>query len=308
MSDRFSFSRLGPGDDESWFRIGTLEVTTTWLVTFISIFGVIVSAFVPSLMVAMALFPQEVLHGQVWRLITWPLVNDPSRTIWTVLTIFFFWYFGTQLERNLGRIPFARFLAWLTLALSIVAVALSALLNSAQPILAGLSSIQLIVVLLFIGEHPTARFFFNIPGWVIAAVLVGIQVLAYVGALAAGQGGAGVLLLNLLIGLLVAAALARRYGMLDEVPVINSLPGGGPAAPRPTRQRRPRRQSRRQARRHGSATVTPGPWGAASSSAAGSDRARLDALLDKIHASGMDSLSKKERQELTDLSRRLRDS
>lgn len=302
MSDRFSFSRLGPGDDESWFRIGTLAVTTTWLVTFISIFGVIVSAFAPRLMIAMALFPQEVLHGQVWRLFTWPLVNDPARTIWTVLTIFFFWYFGTQLERGLGRDRFARFLAWLTLALSIVAVVLSAALSSPQPVLAGLSAIQLIVVLLFIGEHPTARFFFNIPGWVIAAVLVGIQVLAYVGALAAGSGGAGVLLLNLLIGLLVSAALARRYGMLEEVPVINSLPGGGPSAPRPKRQRRPRRQSRR----HGAATVTPGPWGASSSSPDGSDRARLDALLEKIHASGMESLSKKERHELTELSRRLR--
>ncbi len=35
--------------------------------------------------------------------------------------------------------------------------------------------------LVFIAEYPFARFFFGIPAWAIGAVIVGIQVLQYLG-------------------------------------------------------------------------------------------------------------------------------
>ena len=58
-----------------------------------------------------------------------------------------------------------------------------------------------------------------------------------------------------------------------------------------------------------SGSVVSGPWAGSSSGhayAPTSDRAKLDALLDKISEGGMDSLSKSELKQLETLRRRLR--
>ena len=50
------------------------------------------------------------------------------------------------------------------------------------------------VLLVFIAEYPRRRFFFNIPGWVIGVVIIGISVLGYIGK------RDWLLLVNLLLG------------------------------------------------------------------------------------------------------------
>jgi hypothetical protein len=67
----------------------------------------------------------------------------------------------------------------------------------------------------------------------------------------------------------------------------------------PHRKREPKR-SRRPA-------VVAGPW-AGTESSVSSDQSELDNLLDKISASGIDSLSKAEKERLNQLSKRLRGS
>jgi len=285
---RFRFQSSPHGDHESWFRIGSLEVTTTWLVTFLATSGFVLYAISPAIGQGLALYPTEVTHGgQVWRLATWPVVNHPD--FWSALTIFFFWYFGSHLEReNLDRNRFAKYLAVLTLVLSALAIVMSLAFSSVFPILVGLGTSELVVVLLFIAENPHVRFFFNIPGWLIGAVLVVLPVLAMLG----DRDWLG--LLHFLLGLLLAAVLATWVGLLNDYSFI-------PRLDRRSRPRRPRPQARPRGQM---GTVTQGPW--MSSGGAGSDQARLDALLDKISEGGMDSLSSKERKELLELRRRLR--
>lgn len=294
MAGRFRFSGVpGGGEADPWFRIGTLDVTTTMFVTLLSASMFVVYAIVPAFIELFVLFPSEVWQRlQFWRIVTWPLTNPIS--IWSVVSIFFFWYFGSQLEGNLGRRRMANLLGWLTITLGVLAVLFSLFFQSVNPVMAGLSTIGLVILLLFIAENPHIRFLFDIPGWLIALVFVGINVLSLLGARMLID------LLNFLVGLAVAAVVARSAGLLQEyhsVPDLAFFRHRQPRAAKPSR--RPRKQ------RGGSASVVTGPWSGSSSQSA-SDRAKLDELLDKISASGLDSLSKAELKQLETLRRRLR--
>lgn len=299
VSDRFMFRR-GSGESDPWFRIGTLDVGTTMLLTLASVVGFVLYAVSPSIISALVLVPGDVLRGYVWTVLTWPLANAPD--LWSALTIFFFWYFGTQLEQGLGKRKFLWLLGLTTLTMSVIAMLISLVFQSYGPVLGGLGALQLIVVLLFIAENPHIRFFFNIPGWLIGAVLVLLPVLQYVG------NRAWLELLNLLLGLVAAAIIARAQGMLADYHFIPQVAGRRPAQRRPTQRRTPkagRTMRRRGQHPAGSGQrVVQGPW--TSVGAAGSPQAELDALLDKISASGMESLSTKEKNRLQELSRQLR--
>ncbi len=282
----FSAGR-GPGDP--WFRIGTLDVNTTMLVVLLSVAAFVVFAVEPydkPVMYALALDPQSVLHGQVWRLLTWPL-SYPSLGLFDVVAVFFFWYFGNDLETNdLSRDRMLRFVVGVVVVLGLLSVVLSVLLPISG-FLTGLGSAEIMVLLAWIAEHPERRFLFNVPAWLFGVIIVGIQVLQFVGYREWS------LLLNLLLGIVLCALVARSVGLLSEYSWLPQLrrPIGRQRAARPRRQRK------------GSVdTVVAGPWDRPVSS----DQARMDRLLDKIHASGSDSLSDAERRELLELRDRLR--
>ena len=238
VAGRFSFSvpeRRNASDP--WFRIGTLDVTTTILVILLSAASMVLWAIDGSAWSYLILDPAEVKSGQVWRLVTWPLANEP--TIWAVITLGIFWYFGRELEGMLGRVRFAVLLLLLTIVPGIVAVLLDIPL-------AELAIVELSVFLIFIAEYPYARFFFGIPAWAIGAVIVGIQVLQYLG------NRQEELILLLLVSIATAALTARAFGLassLHWIPKI-PLPGSGGGG---------RKRRRRQRGSSGGSVVT-GPW------------------------------------------------
>lgn len=301
VAGRFSFSvpeRRNASDP--WFRIGTLDVNTTILVIILCAASMVLWAIDQSAWLNLALLPDEVRAGQVWRLVTWPLANQPG--IWEVLTLAIFWYFGRELEGMLGRARFAVLLLLVTVIPGLAAVLLDI------PI-AELAPVELAVFLIFIAEYPFARFFFGIPAWAIGAVIVGIQVLQYLGNRQEER------ILLLLVSIATAALTARSFGLATSLPWIPKIPlptGGGGG--------RRRRSARR--RSAGGGSVVDGPWGGAPSPPRRSsgaslpqppgppvpdgDQAELDALLDKISDLGMDGLSNEEKRRLNDLSKRMR--
>jgi Family of unknown function (DUF6576) len=285
----FRFPGSAGGQHDPWFRIGTLEVTTTWFVVLLSSVLLVVGAFAPSVTEALALLPSYVRSGQVWRIVTWPFANDIRTGIWPVITIFFFWYFGGMLEEEIGRARMARMLLWMTVFVGLLAVILSAPFGWFQPTLVGLGTLELLVLLIWIAERPTARFLFNIPAWVFGAVIVAIQLLQ----LTAFR--SWLVLLHFVLSLGIGALVARHYGLLQEYTALPrfSTPGS-----------RPKRPRRRPASTGGG--VVAGPWEGSSIPRVDSDRAKLDALLDKISESGMDSLTSGERKQLDVLRRRIR--
>lgn len=310
MAGRFSLSmpgRRGPSDP--WFRIGTLDVTTTVLVVLTCAVGLFVWALEGPqrpILSRLVLVPDEVLNGQVWRIVTWPIPNEP--TIWVVFMLAVFWYFGTEIEGLLGRNRFAIFL----LAVTIVPGIVGTLIDLPQ---FGIRAVQLCVFLVFVAEYPFARFFFGLPAWVLAAVIVGIEFLQLLG----NRDEKGILFR--LVSIAVAGVTARTMGLAGNLPWIPALPMGGRRSGRRRRAKPPRgRGGGRSAR--GGGDVVAGPWTSSSRSGptgslplppptvqsadAIADQAELDTLLDKISNSGMDGLNFDEKRRLNELSKRMR--
>jgi len=298
MAGRFSFSvpeRRNAGDP--WFRIGTLEVTTTILVVLLSVAGMFVYAVDRSLWNELVLWPEDVRNGEVWRIFTWPLANDPD--LWTVITLAIFWYFGREIEGLLGRARFAVLLLLLTVIPGLVGT----LVDWPQ---AGLRPVEMAVFLIFVAEYPYARFFFGIPAWALGAVFLGIELLQ----LLSDRNQDGILFL--LATIATAAITARTMGLASSLTWIPAIPVG--------RSSSSGGHKRRQSRPRGGGDVVAGPWPSTRSGPSRSsdlpqpppppaytaEQAELDALLDKISEVGMDGLSNDEKRRLNDLSKRMR--
>ncbi|SDL19941.1 rhomboid family intramembrane serine protease [Tessaracoccus oleiagri] len=268
---------------DAWFRIGRLDVTSTMLVLFLAFAGLVVSLFSPTIGRALYFEPQLLLQAEVWRLFTWPLANYLS--FWTLLTFLLLWYFGTSLENTLGRDRMLRLYVEIWAALT-VSMGLVGLLLPGSTALMGIDQIEFVVLLLWIADNPHRRFFFNIPAWVVGAFFLGLQVLTMLASAAWGA------LVGLALGLLLVAMAAKRLGLLAD---ISWIPGsrrsgrrGGRRRPRGPEDMAPRPM--REHRRHHHLT----------------DEERMDQLLERISAVGLDGLSKRERDELEKLRRRRR--
>lgn len=257
--------------------MGRIEVNTVVLVVLIAVISGLAWVAVPALPMHLMYTPELVAAGEPWRLVTWPFANDLS--LWTVITLAMFWYFGTDLERLIGRTR----MLWLLLGMwasFTAAYTVVAVVAGSGRGLFGLGSIEFLLLLLWIAEYPGRRFIFNIPAWVVGAILVAVQVFG----LLAARDIPG--LLSLLLSFVLVAIVARAVGLLGEYPWIpGRMVSGRPVAARAPRV--PRAQAR-QATRHAS------------------DRERLDALLDQINAGGLNSLSDSQRRELMKLRDRLR--
>lgn len=257
---------------ESWFRIGPIAVTSTVLVTMLGIVGTVLSALVPGLIGATALISAPVFAGQLWRLATWPWFDQIS--IFTALTLLMFWYFGSFLEAELGKVKMLKFLV-VVWAVVTVAHLLAGLVMMNSAVAIGLGMPQLLLLLLFIMEQPRRPFFFGIQAWIIGLILVALQVLQLISMRNWGS------LLALVLTMALTAILVRRYfGLLTEYSWLNGIGSASRAHQKPSRRTRVQQQ-----RHH-------------------NDEARIDELLGKISAGGMAALSKKELSELHALRKR----
>jgi membrane associated rhomboid family serine protease len=304
--------RRGPSDP--WFRIGTLDVTTATAVAALSLVSFFVYAADKTLLRWVAFLPPDVAHGEVWRLITWPLLNQPD--IWTVFSVFLLWWFGNQLEGDFGRVRFTKF---------ILAVALvPAILTTGYYYLSGgltisnldslgvinsraITLVELGVFVAFIAEHASAKFFFGIPAWVMGAVIIAVDVLRYLG---------DRLFLALVFELVMAGSallLVRAFGFGHDVPwvplvrlpkfLVSDGSGKTTGKPRPTAAGRTR--TVKKAKRSTAPTV--GPWPGSTGGPVNSTQHDVDRILDKIASSGMASLTPEERAQLEAASRARRD-
>jgi membrane associated rhomboid family serine protease len=278
---------------KGWFRAGEVEITTTAIMVALGVVSMFVYA-IDKVFLSEGIFAGYLVRdGEVWRVATWPLVNEPS--IWTVISLAFFWFVGHQIEDEIGRVRF--------LVLEVVATIVSAAIVSAIPLTAatgGASGLRILAFGLLVViaiRDPQRPFFFGIPLWILVAGFAVIEVLQLVGDRLWGQ-----LLLEAAV-IAVTLVGAAAYGLVDVLPFVPRV-----GAPRPSGGGRGRRKRAKGAR----GTVTQGPWSTPSGSApAGPSRleqAELDVLLDKIGQDGIDSLSKQERQRLDELSRKMRGS
>jgi membrane associated rhomboid family serine protease len=258
-------------------------VGTTDFVAGVSLLMMIVYAVSPPFVGALVLTPSDVLRGFVWQLVTWPLANGPS--FWTIWNVVVFWFTGRQLERELGKGRFGWMLLGITVAGSLLAVLLALAFRADEPMLAGLGTMSMLVVLIFIAENPRMPFFFGIPAWVLGLVIVVLPLLSYVAA------RAWIGLLHFVLSIVAAAIIAKFAGLLSRyafVPGHTYTPG----------QRKPKRKAAPRASARPS-NVVQGPWLGPEPPAREDEE--MDALLDKIMAHGLDSLTGRERKRLEEL-------
>ena len=64
--------------------------------------GYILRMINPNLIAYMYLDPYMILHGQVWRLITWLVIPPTGTSIFTIITLIFYFSIGRSLERAWG--------------------------------------------------------------------------------------------------------------------------------------------------------------------------------------------------------------
>lgn len=66
------------------------------------VLGYLLQILYPNIMTYLSLNPYEILHGQVWRIVTWLLIPPGTMGIFTIIMLFFYYSLGNSLERTWG--------------------------------------------------------------------------------------------------------------------------------------------------------------------------------------------------------------
>jgi hypothetical protein len=166
---------------------------------------------------------------------------------------------------------------------------------------AGIRTVELGVFVAYALENPRTRFMFNIPAWIMAAVIVGIEVLQ----LSGNRDGGGIVLLFVLLA--TAVVMLKSLGMGSDLPAWVPrvpLPGivGPKRKPGPTKRAKDliKRAEKAEASVTDISTMRPME---VSPEAKRARQAKIDGILDKISAHGINSLDE---EELTILNERKR--
>jgi membrane associated rhomboid family serine protease len=229
----------------------------------------------------------RVLGGEVWRVLTYGLVNPPS--LWFAIDMVLIVWFGRELERELGRRNFL----WLCLGLYLAPVLLLTLaagfgLNTSLSGQGG--GFGLFIA--FATLYPGALMLFNLQARWVALILVGIYTLIGLGQ----RDVAGLLSLGATAGFAYLCVLQLRGQPLFPwwpAPRTRKATAG---SSRPSAKVIPFPDSPAKPVARAVAT-TPAPRPAAPR-VPPADMAEIDALLDKIAHSGIASLTAAERARL----------
>lgn len=295
----FNMGRFGSSDDP-WFRVGNVDVNTTIFVVGLGVLSIFVWAIEgPShpLLGRLWFVPSLVAEGQVWRLLTWPIPNDPD--IWTILLLAVFFMLGSQLEASMGRRMFTAYLVTLVLVPPVVAT-LFHLVTDSNGLVLGLRFLELGVLVGFALRAPNARFWPGIPAWGIAAGIIVLDLLQYV-----GVRNQGLSILFLLTTVAVSLLMVRSMGFAEDADWLPKLPLPASLGGSPT-QSSGRSTTKRKRRGRANLTVAPASPAAPRRELSRLEEAEIDAILDQVSAHGMDSLTPQQRKRLEEHSKRLR--
>lgn len=273
-------SRFGGGDDP-WFRIGSLDVGSSGVAGLLVLIGMVLYAIegsARSISRQLVFVSSDVLSGQVWRLLTWFVPDRPS--LWVIISAAIIYLLGSQLEANIGRIRMAQFLVVLVLIPSVAATLLD-LIGFAPIVLNGGDLLGSAIFYAFVAHMPTAKFFFGIPGWVLAAVFVALEILS----LLADRNSALLLLLFIRVAGTVVAA--RSFGLAQDLPMIPriAIPGGGGGG-----------GGSSGGRGRGKSKRTSAPLSVVQDNRF--EDLDIDAILDQVSAFGVDSLTSEQKKRL----------
>lgn len=279
---------------DPWFRIGTVDIGTTGVVSLVVLFGVLLSAAEGAgnpVSAELAFFSSDVTSGEIWRLVTWWVASVSAfSSIISAAVIFFI---GGQIEGALGRVRMAKFVGVLILIFPLAALALY-IVGFKSLGLAAADEISRAMFYTLILLRPGIRFLFGIPAWVLGAVFFVIELLDNIEA----RDGTRVLFMFLTLGLVFLTA--KAFGLANDIPWIPDIRrvssgasggaspfSGGTSSRSASSGGRLRRPSRK-------TPVRPPVVGVDSSF----EDMGIDEILDQISAFGIESLNSAQRKKL----------
>jgi membrane associated rhomboid family serine protease len=216
-------------------------------------------------------FSEEVLRGQIWRVLTYGLINVPDLQFRWVLDLVMMAFFGREVEKAWGRRTFLGFYATIYLISPLLLTAIGRWMP--WPLAGETGALAIFVA--FATLYPGALMMFNILAKWAAIIIVSIYALIYVN----DHAWAPLICLAATCGF--AYAFVRHYQGHFSLPDFKFW------------KRRPKLRvlpdlPAKPAGKAASAPLTP----------KGTSMAEVDALLDKIAQSGYASLTAKERAKL----------
>jgi membrane associated rhomboid family serine protease len=237
----------------------------------------------------------DVLHGQVWRLLTYAFLHSTS-TPWHILwNMLFLWWFGSEVEDLYGPREFTLFYLASALFGGIFHVVFAGLgWISPLPVIGASGAVTTVLVLCAI-HFPTKLIYvfmlFPVPIWLFVVVSVFLDFYAFV-----GRNGGGTAVDVHLAGALFAFIYYKQHWRLSGLWLdLRSW------------RRKRNRPSLRVFR--GEEEAEPAPVIAPTAPLSLDDEqleAKVDAILEKISRSGKESLTENERQLLLRASERIK--
>jgi membrane associated rhomboid family serine protease len=238
---------------------------------------------------AFVLTKQAVLHGEVWRLLTYAFLHDPDNVMHIIFNMLGLWWFGSDVEDLYGPREFLAFYLVSAVAGGVVYVLLGYMqLGPSGPCLGASGAVTAVLVLCAL-HFPTRTIWFWVipmPIWLFVVIIVLYDAHTF---LTGARTGVAVTVH------LAGAAFSFAYYKL-EWRLTSFLPGLPNLRAWKQQLSRPRLRVYRE-----EAPTPPHPVSVAAPSPAGPEvdeqlEAKLDAVLEKVARFGQHSLTEGERQ------------
>jgi len=231
--------------------------------------------------------PTKVLSGQIWRLLTYAFCHDVHSLLHIIFNMLFLWWFGKTLESMYGSREFLLFYLTAAMAAGLAFLGLGLVMGSLTPAIGASGSIMA-VVMVYAMHFPRHRIYIwgILPieiRWLVAMYVV-FDLLPVLNGLSGGPGAGDNIAHSAHLGGLAFGFFYCKYNIRLERLL------GRFRRPRLDRIVGPRRKFKIYQPTH------EGPR-------ENLDQ-QVDAILDKIHRQGEESLTKQERETLKDASQR----
>jgi membrane associated rhomboid family serine protease len=140
------------------WREGLLASGFKWIVA-ANIVVFVLQIVVPDVTDLLDLAPVLVLHGQIWRLVSYAFCHDPHNPLHIIFNMLFVVWFGATLERMYGTREFVLFYLVSALASGLAHLALAFALRDRTPAI-GASGAVMAIVALYAVHFPRSEVYF----------------------------------------------------------------------------------------------------------------------------------------------------
>lgn len=237
---------------------------------------------------ALELNVDQVLQGEVWRLVSYAVVHQPGNIFAVVFTIVFLVWIGHQVEDLYSTREYLGYFAFTSLLGGVIYTGIGAFAGKEVIPLIGPSGAVTGVLILFALHYPSWRIFV-FPIWLIIAVYAFVDIAGTL------RGVANPALVAVHLGCAAFAFLYHTYTLR----IMNWLPSR--RTDRRVRKQQPKlrvRQPRPEPEPAAAASVNAGAVKSGSSSGPVDEHleAKLDQVLEKVQKHGQESLTEPERE------------